>query len=121
MTQENNTKSTSSAIEKTNNDLQDIQVPFPVKINFNRIYYYNQLNRRVQRPTNAFVIFIRELVQEFERNNISFTMREVSAFAREKWRNSPIKIKQDYINCSCDIDDFKAYINKPPIYRIIKF
>ncbi|RIA90046.1 hypothetical protein C1645_823892 [Glomus cerebriforme] len=120
MTQENNTKQSSFEFEKTNNDIQNIQVPFPVKLNFNEIYY-NHFTERFRRPKNAYYIFRRELIREFKKNNISFKTTKIIGLVSKKWINSPIEIKNDYRNCSRDIEDFKAYINKPPIYQIVKF
>ncbi|RIA88925.1 hypothetical protein C1645_773731 [Glomus cerebriforme] len=115
MTQKNNAKSTSSAVEKTtNNTIQNIKVPFPIKLNFDEYY-------RGSRMPNSYLIFKRELVREINKINLRLNMTKFYTIAAEKWKNSPIKDKEYYKNCSRDIYDFNDYINKPLTYQIVKF
>ncbi|RIA84231.1 hypothetical protein C1645_784560 [Glomus cerebriforme] len=116
MTQKNNTKSTSSEIE-TNNIIQNIQVSFPIKLNFYKYYKV----RTLRMLPSSYLLFKRELVREISKTNLRFNVAKIAAIAVEKWTNSSTKSKEYYKNCSRDIYDFNNYTNKPLTYQIVKF
>jgi hypothetical protein len=88
-------------------DIPEINLPFPPNITPREIFEKTLLTKSVgtRKSPNKFLIYRTVVVLELHRQNIHYSMTEISGAIAKKWKSEPKIVKDEYTKLSAQVDE----------------
>ncbi|CAG8451417.1 11746_t:CDS:2 [Rhizophagus irregularis] len=98
-------------------DIPDIHLPFPPMITASEIFEKTLVRKlskhegSARKSPNKFLIYRTVVVLELHRQNIHYSMTEISGAIAKKWREEPKNVKDAYTKLASQIDPISMSCN----------
>lgn len=92
-------------------DIPEIRLPFPPEITANEIFEKTLVRKltkqegSARKSPNKFLIYRTVVVLELHRQNIHYSMTEISGAIAKKWRLEPKDVKDAYTKLAAQVED----------------